>query len=196
MKEDFLPIPAAPSYEVNSKFQVRNIKTGRILKPYLGYIVIHKFKIRRKVETLRQQAVTAEKERDKKTQWEEIPGYIGLYEINTRGLVRNVKTKRILKTCQRGKSKSVALFKNDTGKRFLVSSLLWEVHGKIPRKRYVKTCSVTIRKNGEGRHFLLIKECAEFLSKREKITADYVRKVLGKRIETFRGWQISYRENF
>lgn len=68
MKNNFLPIPDAPNYEVNSQGLVRNIRTGKILKPYkcknhsVPSIHIPKYNIRWTAESLRRQAVVFQKE--------------------------------------------------------------------------------------------------------------------------------------
>ena len=69
MKNNFLPIPDAPGYEVNSQGFVRNIRTGKILKPNdvggrkkTPAIHIPKYHIRRTAESLRRQAEVFHKE--------------------------------------------------------------------------------------------------------------------------------------
>ena len=107
MKNNFLPIPDAPGYEVNSQGFVRNIRTGKILKANnvggkkkTPLIYIPKYHIRRTGESLRRQAVVFHKENGKNISWLEIPNFGGLYEINRRGIVRNSQTKKIKKSRQ------------------------------------------------------------------------------------------------
>lgn len=196
MRNNFLPIPVAPGYEINSQGFVKNARTGRILKPYkpkdrpTAKIHIPKYHVRQTAESLRRQAVTAHKENNRETSFEIIPNTNGLYEINYRGVVRNVKTKRILKTRFCKGMECVALSVNGKAKNRGIKSLLWEVHGIIKSKQP----SVKIIKEKEHYRFQFQKDCIKFLCKRENYSYDYVRKKLSARVKNFCGWQIFYRE--
>ena len=201
MKNNFYPIPAAPDYEINKHGEVRNCRTGKILKPYKckghlkSQIHIPKYKIRRTAESLYRQAVTFQKEKDLNNSWLEIPNFGGLYEINHRGKVRNARTKRIKQTRLCNGTECVMLSINGKSVNRGINSLLWEVHGIIKTKQHERTCSVKIEKKKEIRFFEHQKDCVEFLCKREFYSKDYVRKKLGNRVKEFYGWKISYKES-
>ena len=201
MINNFLPIPAAPGYEINSQGFVRNIRTGRILKAYkhkdrpTPKIHIPKYHIRQTAESLRHQAVIAHNEKDKETSWLPIPSVGGKYEINFRGTVRNTKTKKILKPIICNGCKCVNLWRDNKQNNYSVNRLLWEVHGQIKPKQHPRICSVKIIKEKEIHHFKFQKDCVIFLCERENYSESYVRKKLGNRVENFRGWKITYSES-
>ena len=195
MKNNFLPIPDAPGYEVNSQGFVRNIRSGKILKSHKSQIHIPKYHIRRTAESLRRQAVVFHKENGKNNSWLEIPNFGGLYEINNRGVVRNSHTKKIIKSRLCNGTECVGLSLNGKSINRGINSLLWEVHGIIRQKQHPRFCSVTIEKENERHFFQTQAACVEFLSQREFYNKDYVRKKLNKRIEKFCGWQLFYTES-
>lgn len=200
-KNNFLPIPDAPGYEINNKGEVRNIRTGKILEPYkhkdrpTPIIHIPKYHIRRTAKSLRRQAVAAHIEKNRKTSWLPIPSAGEKYEININGLVRNSKTKKILKSRLCNGCKCVMLSVNGKSVDRGINSLLWEVHGKIFEKQHPRTCAIKIIKDKEHHRFKLQKDCVIFLCNREGYQKDYVRKKLGNRVENFCGWQIFYTES-
>ena len=173
MKNIFYPIPDAPEYEINKHGEVRNCKTGKILKPYkckghlTSQIYIPKYKIRRTAGSLYRQAFTFQKEKDINNSWLEIPNFSGLYEINSRGKVRNAQTKRTKQTRLCNGTECVMLSLNGKSVNRGINSLLWEVHGIIKTKQHERTCSVKIEKQKEIRFFQFQKDCVEFLCKRE-----------------------------
>ena len=199
-ENNFLPIPDAPGDEINSKGFVRNIRTGKILKPckckdrITPKIHIPKYNIRRTVESLRRQAVVAHNEIKHESTFELIPNTNGLYEINPRGVVRNTKTKYIKKTRLCNGCKCVMLSVKGKSVNRGIDSLLWEVHGKIFRKQHPRVCSVKIEKDNEKYFFRLQKDCINFICRREYYNKDYVRKKLNRRVKIFSGWKISYTE--
>ena len=68
---------------------------------------------------------------ERKDWWLPVPSLNYRYEVDPRGRLRNVKTKKCLKASARAyKAYSVSV----DGKKTSVSvkSLLWEVHGKMP----------------------------------------------------------------
>ncbi len=201
MKNDFLPIPSAPGYEINSQGFVRNIRTGKILKSYkhkdrpAPKIYIPKYHIRQTAESLRRQAVIEHREKDRETSWLPIPSVNGKYEINNRGVVRNTKTKYIKQTRLCRGCKCVMLSVEGKSVNRGINSLLWEVHGKINSKQHPRICSVKIIKEKEHHRFKLQKDCVKFLCEKENYSEDYVRKKLGRRVEFFCGWQIFYTES-
>ena len=201
MKNNFLPIPSAPGYEVNSQGFVRNIHTGKILKTYkhkdrpTPKIHIPKYHIRQTAESLRRQAVIEHCEKGRKTSWLPIPSIDGKYEINNRGVVRNTKTKKILKPIICNGCKCVNMWRDNKQNQRSINNLLWEVHGITKTKQHPRICSVKIIKEKEHHRFKLQKDCVKFLCEKENYSENYVRKKLGHRVKFFCGWQIFYTES-
>ena len=135
MKENFLPIPGT-NYEINGKLVVRNSATKQVIRAWIRkggrkpMIHLHRGNLpilKRTPETLRRIAVAAHV--DVKT-FEPIHSVGGRYEINNRGVVRNSKTKLILKLHKN----AYVLWNGEKYVRRTRSDLLWEVHGVLPSK--------------------------------------------------------------
>lgn len=99
----WLTIPKAPSYEINKQLQVRNKRTKYMPKLYYNPTTNSYFhclftqngkRINLTPQAAYNQAVAAALGEDG---FMPIPNYCGRYEINKFGIVRNIKTKRILK---------------------------------------------------------------------------------------------------
>ena len=194
MKENFLPIPAAPNYEINSELICRNIKTGYILKlfqgktcPYYSLRITGSTKcFQRSPKLLRRLAVVAAQN----DTFEPIPSLNYKYEINLRGVVRNSKSKHIMKTkcngacvcIQMGKGKYISC---------AIKDLLWEVHGIIkPRRFRPAPCSA---ENQCGKFFFKTKKhCARFLAPKVFLAVSTVYNYLLKREKNIFGWVINY----
>lgn len=162
MKNLWLTIPDAPNYQINSKLVVRNKLTGKILTPrpikrkngvaatyYLhGYGVY----ICRTAESLLRQAKAAQ------GTFEPIPSLGGRYEINAKGVVRNARTKKVLKVDHTRHHQ--ASFYGEDGRKFAraIADLLWEVHGII-KPRGLKPAPVLID-NGHQKFFFESKHAA------------------------------------
>lgn len=134
MRQDFLTIPAAPNYEINSNFVCRNKKTGYVLKlykekngsEYYSMMTPAGKKYHRGPKFLRRVALAAANE----DSFEPIPSLDYRYEINRAGTVRNAKTKRIVKPIAKNR-KSISF--RYSGRNFIcrnIGELLWEVHGQ------------------------------------------------------------------
>lgn len=196
MKDDFLPIPDAPDYEINSELICRNTKTGHILKSYAhkaGRNLLYQIRssgkiITRTAKILRAQAVAAATD----STFEPIPSLDGRYEVNQRGTIRNAKTKRILKRCKGG----VVFVVTKGGKAMSVNpnTYLWEVHGSYrkPKSQPVK-CSA---ENEWGKHFFdSLAACARFLAPKVFLSfnaVNYYYLILRK--PEIYGWKITYYE--
>ena len=126
--------------------------------------------------------------------YEPIPSLGYLYEIDTRGNVRNVKTKRQLKKKFDSGSLKYQLWFN--GKKFTrgVQSLLWEVHGVEPNLKNLRAIGVTIRKGAEAYFFESLRKCSEFLSRRERLHPATLKKFLCQRESEICGWSVTYHE--
>lgn len=190
MKADFLEIPDARGYEVNSEGIVRNAKTGHILTSKTGYIRIKNTNLKRTGLTYRKQAEAATKD---SRHWVTIPGF-ERYEMNDRGFVRNIKTKRKLKPYKLGCEIYRLRADDDKYCNRTTKSLLWLTHGVIPERAKYRCCEVTIAKCGEVLNFKNLQQCAKFLAGREFYNPSYVKFKLIDRAEEFAGWEIEYRE--
>ena len=151
MIDNFLTIPDAPNYEINSNLLCRNKLTKHLLtlqlRPGMApYYSLRnkektKFTIKRSPKTLRKQAVAAAKP----DIFEPIPSANGKYEISPRGVVRNSKTKHILKRKGHGHCVGLRLANGFYVTR-AIKDLLWEVHGIIkPRRFRPQPCSAENR---------------------------------------------------
>lgn len=194
MKDDFLIIPDAPNYEINSELICRNKKSGRILtlkscsKNNRRYSIYLKNQIRsttRSARVLRAQAVAAVSS----STFEPILSLNGKYEINIRGVVRNARTKKIIKPHRR----SIGLFNdNHVRIRISVADLLWETHGGIIPVFDNKPISCAVE-NNQGKHFFKsLKDAARFLAPKVLFAFNTVSDYLCKRKTEICGWKITY----
>ena len=197
MREDFLPIPAAPNYEINSQLICRNRKTGYILKKILGKHDSPYYGVRdadgkafcRSPKFLRRHAVAAANDH---STYVPIPSFNYRYEINRVGHVRNVKTKQMIKPKANGKCICVQMGKGNNICR-AVADLLWEVHGQIIKRRF-QPCPCSAE-NSCGKYFFkTLKDCARFLAPKIFYTVAYLANKLNKRSPTIGEWKITYLE--
>ena len=195
MLENFLTIPDAPKYEINSQLICRNKRTGKILKvyytagnkPYYFLYLEGNKSTHRRAKTLRRIAVAAVT----LDTFAPIPSLGGRYEINRRGKVRNAKTKRILKL-QNGREYRLVI----DGKLIWrsVSNLLWEVHGKIPERLCTRV--PCIAENATQKiSFPNMSACAGFLAPKVFLGFNTVNCYLNRRKPTIYGWKITYLED-
>lgn len=191
MKDDWLTIPDAPNYEINSQLICRNKKTGHILKKSvrLDGAVLYQLTSAPKVvirspKTLRAQAVAT----TLKQTYIPIPSLGGKYEINSSGTVRNAQTKCLLKK----QDNAVLLFFNHQNLRRNIDELLWEVHGIIKKKRFSRTIPVAAE-NQHGKHFFPnMNACALFLAPKVFYTVNTVLTYLSSRKDFISDWKITY----
>lgn len=199
MKENFLTIPDAPDYEINSKLVVRNKKTGHIMTPCrrksyskCGYYtlrspVVPRGFISRTDVSLRRQAVAAVKN----DTFEPIPSVDGKYEIDIKGNVRNAHTKKRLKP----NCKDVYSMYDATGKKFVYAArnnLLWEVHGVYKKGWAV----VAVRAEFQNRRYTFenCAECARFLLDKLPLALNTIQCYLWRRKPAIGDWHFTYVE--
>ena len=204
MRNDFLTIPEAPNYEINSQFMVRNKKTGRIKKSYykkntnslIVKLWVDGRPLWRSVYYLREQAVAAVKDAKIKSDdwWITVSSLNNLYEINPRGILRNTKTKHVLKKFTVKNYACYHVTINSVRKTVNVKNLLWEVHGIIPSPSKIKPVSTTIFKNSRGLKFSSLLDTARFLHKFGDKTLTALYKKLRQRVAEIYGWHIIYHE--
>lgn len=193
MLENFLPIPDAPNYEINSELICRNRKTKKVLtlqtdyknfKYYSLRVTGSRVCIQRSPKTLRAQAVEAAKP---KISFEPIPSTDGRYEINERGVVRNAQSKKILKS----HDNCVWLRVGEKCVVRCVADLLWEVHGQIIKRRYrPQPCTA---ENAQGKFFFSnMKACARFLTPKVFFSVSCIEQRLCRRVPAIGEWKITY----
>ena len=196
MRDNFLTIPCAPNYEINSDLVCRNKKTGKILvlcKNSRHDGVYYSLRnsavtIKRSPKNLRRQAIAATKVET----FEPIPSLHNYYEINPKGTVRNAETKQICKPSHKG----IGLLLFDRAeKKFKyrsIADLLWEVFGHIPKPK--KGCRVPCAaENNHGKfHFNNLAACAKFLAPKIHLSPLTIESYLNERRQSLYGWTISY----
>ena len=124
------------------------------------------------------------------------------YEINRHGIVRNIKTGRIIKPwIPKGRTNDKQVYlRIKTGDRkaksFHVSGLLYYVHGIIPKRKTPSRIVVPVivsHGNNERYCFDSMRQAAKFLATRIPLTAGRIHVVLcTKRPKEFDGWRINY----
>lgn len=194
MKNDWLTIPDAPNYEINSQLICRNKKTGYILKKHLDKRKKFYYSVRkadhkvfcRSPEFLRR---TAEAAVGDKT-FEPIPSLGRRYEINERGIVRNASTKKILALKGHGKCVGVHV----GNRKFInrcVADLLWEVHGIILQRRFRP--QPVIIENAHGKFFFpTLKDAARHIAKNNPHPLHNIYQKFLDRKTQLDEWKISY----
>lgn len=202
MKNDFLTIPDAPNYEINSKLVVRNKRTGYILKasPRIGKnfntvtVCNNGKQIKRNVKTFRSQAVTAFKDSKLKHDdwWQPIPSLNNLYEINPSGVLRNALTKHVLTVQTSSHFRGYVVTIDGKSVSRSVKTLLWEAHGITHKLPHCVPVATTISKGAERLYFPTFAELARFFVRSLNKKFDSVRRQLQKRPATIYGWNITY----
>ena len=198
-KEDFLPIPNAPNYEINSQLIVRRKSDGLILKQFIPkdrksitvrFIGKNGKYTKGTVESLRRQAEVAVKIYQSEV-WLPIPSLNYLYEISQQGICRNVRTKRLLKLhgcwyCFSLEGQKIARS---------IHNLLWEVHGIVWKNPRLPV-AVTLIKGLEKYSFPSFRQAAKFLESREHYSQSHIIKFFcNLRADDVFGWKIIYHEN-
>ena len=195
MKNDWLTIPDAPNYEINSQLICRNRRTKKLLGINIDYKNFKYYSLRvswrtgtvkRSPKTFRAQAEAAAV----KGTFKPILSLGGRYEINKHGVVRNANTKRILKRKGHGKCVEVHIGRKKF-QSFCVTDLLWEVHGQIIKRRYrPQPCFI---ENAHGKIFFPhLRACARYLAPKISYAVLTVANWLCKRREQIAEWKISY----
>ena len=197
MKNNFLTIPDAPNYEINSDLICRNKSTGRILtlhsdyknfQYYSLYPSCSKITIKRSPETIYAQAFDAVNHSNK---FLPITSLNGKYEINTKGIVRNSKSKIILNPLRGTISFHLG---NRVYLRRSVSDLLWEVHGIIRQRRF-RPCICSAENDKEIFLCRNLTQLASILSGKIFYQATTIRNHLTKRETIIGCYHISYHPN-
>ena len=126
-----------------------------------------------------------------KNEWLPVPSLNYRYEVDPRGRLRNAKTKKCLRASARGAYHAYCV--SVCGKKMSVSvkSLLWEVHGIVPKKRRNKI-PVTIKKGTDALYFESLKKAAKYLATLIHYSSGQIVTFFAKRSADICGWQITY----
>ena len=202
MKDDFLTIPDAQIYEINSEFVVRNKKTGRIMSvkkrvckdSCIAALWYNGKEVKRDVKTFRRQAEIAVEDANLKMrdQWHPIKSLNNLYEINRKGVVRNAKTKRVKKLIQNYNFCGYVFWNNGEQVSRALKRLLNEVFGKGFKTPHWVKISTTISKDGKRLKFDSLSATMRFLSEVENKNFETVRYFIRKRSNEIYGWKIIF----
>lgn len=196
VKNDFLTIPDAPNYEINSQLILRNKSTGRILKPAIFYNKPY-YKMRfdgkeflRSAISARCQAVAAANPSDS-SRWTPVPSLGGKYEFSSNGNLRNASSKKILKKELLGTCAGFHVFPDGKLRWVSLKSLMWEIHG-ITCQSLNSPVSCSAFKNGAYHKFLSLRACSRFIASSSFFSSSYVMDLLIKRQSLIGGWNIKY----
>lgn len=200
MKEDFLTIPDAPNYEINSELIVRNKKTGKILKGSVRKTKNFCYKVitlcgengkstNRALELLRTVAESAVENDHKQEIWVAVPSLNFRYEVDPDGICRNVRTRKILKPFNGTYKFSV----NGQTVYCSIKDLLWETHGIIRKKEKVPIATTVIKGNSRL-FFQSLTSAAQFIASQENYIAGWIYRFLNRREKNIFGWEITYHE--
>lgn len=195
-KSEWLTIPDAPNYEINSALQVRNKKTGYLLTPRkiknhpteIVKLWVGNHQIIRTPKTFRAQAKAAVAT-DK---WYPVPSLNNLYEFNKRAQLRNAVTKKLLSKHRDN------LYYPRIGKKTVavsVSSLNWEIFGILPPATSKIKRPVIISKGKTTLYFDRRIAAAKFIAAEEFFVTDHIMHLFGRRTPEICGWQINYLED-
>ena len=194
MKDDWLTIPEASKYEINSELVCRNKLTGETLTPtfhqrreiFLLHLYIRKrVRIARTPEEFRLLA----EGKSIPTQFVPIPSVGGKYEISPRGTVRNATTKHVLKL----HNGSVYMPFNGERVGRSINSLLLEVFDFVKKKTPLRV-PVTLERNGRMIYFDSLRQAAFYLAKQSHFSTKYLQKIVSKQ-KKFDGWRITRLDN-
>jgi len=196
IESEWLTIPDAPKYEINTRLQVRNKKTGRFLKQShrqgircnpntVCYRMTGKNgqDIFRSAEVLRRQAIAAVTP----NKFLPVPSLQNLYEVNKQGVCRSVRLLKPRKYCN-GKYAFVINGKAITRSK---ADLVFEVFGKILKGARLKL-PVILSKGNKRLHFNNKKEAAEFLAPIIFLSVKTVHYHLTQYKSEIDGWQVTY----
>lgn len=194
MKDDFLTIPDAPNYEINSKLICRNKKTGCIIKKStMNNILYYRLYgedgrlVTRTPKTFRQQAVAALNPEE----FLIVPSLGGSYEVNKKGNCRHVRSKTPLKLI-RG---SYHVFVDGKSMNISRTNLLWEVFGKLPARLSGVPKPLICSKANRSVFFDTRSGAAYFLAQNCFYALSTCKLYLKQRKEFIGDWHVNYLED-
>lgn len=198
MKNDFLTIPDAPNYEINSQLICRNKKTGFILKPKLGHNGEKYYRVNfaprkqseRSAKSFRRQAVAAAAQ----GKYEPVPSLNNLYEFCCyNNKLRNIRTKKEVPARGRGRAFTVSI--NKTFFYTSVTMLRWELLGEIPPRNSGVSKPCFLSKDNIQHYFNSRTEATKFLANTVFFSFSYIWQRIAKREENICGWHVNYLED-
>ena len=192
----FLTIPIAPDYEINAKLVCRNKTTKQLLKPqrkktsrFLYYCLRDTQGNSMQKNAISLYTLAVEELREHKEFWLPIPSLDYRYEISIHGVIRNAKTKHILKQDRRGGR--VCMRHNGKDVFRSVADLLWEVHGIIKKGRH-RHISCFAENHSSKFFFENLKACARFLATKIYYAVRTIHNWLSEGKSTFGDWSVTF----
>lgn len=191
MKNDWLTIPIAPNYEINSDLVCRNKRRNRIIAPCYRRgkrsfrVCVAGKQFCRSAQYWRTKAEEALLD---EPEFFPVPSLGGKYEINKQGVLRHAVSHSfptLLRGCYR------VLDQNFRRVQKSRNSLLLEVFGETPSKHRVPM-PVICSKGNQCFYFDNKIECARFLADKLFFDPYYVAHRLHKHVDEFHGWKITY----
>lgn len=191
----FYPIPSlGGKYEIDENGVVRNAKSKRIHS-----IIGNSYSLKKCSKS-----VTISKRRlmvevfGNPDEFLPIPSLDGRYEVNKNGVVRNVKSKKIIKHTIKQKRKVPLIYIEVTEKQRggrSLQQIMWEVWGQLPKNPSLidKAMSVQIQRYGEYYIFNSFRKCAAFLAQKSKYAFSTIKNFLNQRTDKIDEWQIFYK---
>lgn len=128
--------------------------------------------------------------------FEPIPSLNFLYEINKRGVVRDIKTRRVLKPYRRANTFYCSARIDKRNVYRSIPSLLHEVFGILPKNPPRQPVGVLARKDGLSFKFDSMYQATRFLAGKCFYSVDRMAHLLCERRAEISGWHITYREPF
>lgn len=196
---DWLTIPDAPNYEINSALQVRNKKTGHLMKrhnvpecisPCYQVRANNKY-VMRIAQSFRQQAEAAVSTQE----WYPVPSLNNLYEFNQQNQLRNAATKKLLKKQKGNEGYCVHLRSRNIRVSVSITKLRWEIFGVLPPKKTGIHKPVIISRGRTTRHCASFLDAAKFIANAEFYSVAQIQSLLSKRRTEIYGWRINYLED-
>lgn len=125
---EWKPVPTFPSYAMNSDGEIKNVRTGKLIAPYMqnGYVYVSLFRSGRRygrsLASVYSTVYPPRREAEVLSDWVDIPGFEH-YQVSRDGNVRRKTTKRPLKIGT-GSRKSVNLHRDGRTYRYSIESIL------------------------------------------------------------------------
>lgn len=114
-----------------------------------------------------------------------------LYELNSRGVLRNRKTGKILKwTISPSGSKAVTLCYNGYKTCATLPNLLWQIHGRIISKK--APVPVTLKHGTRTLRFDSCRQCSYYLATYHGLSQKACQSRLVRRCKRIGGWDVHY----
>ena len=198
-KAEFLTIPDAPNYEINGYFKVRNKITGKLIRHRMknapdsvgGVSLKTKDGGHKVFGLLKAYRTAVDAFLNEDGEWASIESTKNRYEMNIDGVVRNAKSKYIIKPYMSRGVKFYKLLIDGKCRHVSLKKLLNEVFGKhYPLRR--KSINVILRKDGLAYFFKTMAAGATFLSKKVYFAVGTIKEHMCNREKKIFGWQVTY----